>query len=93
MSESKIFFRLTKTTNTYKHISRNIGATMTASRKLAHDKVFSNVFTKRPIVKTRNETGLQSKKVIALNLYLDINEFVYERRLMMKVFSMTKFLC
>ncbi len=23
----------------YKHISRNIGATMTASRKLAHDKV------------------------------------------------------
>ncbi len=41
MSESKIFFRLIQATNTYKHISRNIGrATMTASRKLAHDKVF-----------------------------------------------------
>ncbi len=41
MSESKIFFRLTKATNTYKHISRNIDATMTASRKLAHDNVLS----------------------------------------------------
>ncbi len=41
MSESKIFFRLTQATNTYKHISRNIGSTMTASRKLAHDKVFN----------------------------------------------------
>ncbi len=39
MSESKIFIRLTQATNTYKHISRNIGATMTASRKLAHGKV------------------------------------------------------
>ncbi len=39
MSESKIFFRLTQTTNTYRHISRNIGATITASRKLAHGKV------------------------------------------------------
>ncbi len=37
MSQSKIFFRLTQPTNTYKHISRNIGATITASRKLAHD--------------------------------------------------------
>ncbi len=41
MPESKIFLRLTQATNTYKHISRNIGATMAAaSRKLAHDKVF-----------------------------------------------------
>ncbi len=39
MSES-FFFRLTQATNTYKHISRNIGATMTASRKLDNDKVF-----------------------------------------------------
>ncbi len=38
MSQSKIYFSLT--TNTYKHISRNIGATMTASRKLGHDKPF-----------------------------------------------------
>ncbi len=40
MSETKIFLRLIQATNTYKHISRNIGATMTASTKLAHDKVF-----------------------------------------------------
>ncbi len=40
MSESKIFFRLTQATHTYKHISRNIGATMKTSRKLDHDKVF-----------------------------------------------------
>ncbi len=39
MSESKICFRLAQATNTYKHISRNVGATMTASRKLACDKV------------------------------------------------------
>ncbi len=40
MSESKIFLRLTQAINTYKHISRNMGATMTASRKLVHDKVY-----------------------------------------------------
>ncbi len=34
---------------------------------------------------------MQSKIFIALNLYIDINEIVYERRLMMKVFFMTKF--
>ncbi len=39
MSESKISFRLIQATNSYKHISRNIAATMTASRKLAHDKL------------------------------------------------------
>ncbi len=63
---------------------------MTDSRKLAHDKVLIS-FTKhakRPLKKIKN--ALQSKKVIALNLYIDINELVYERRLMMKVFSMTK---
>ncbi len=31
------------------------------------------------------------KNVITLNLYIDINELVYERRFMMKLFSMTKF--
>ncbi len=35
MSESKILFRLMEATITYKHISRNIGATLKASRKLA----------------------------------------------------------
>ncbi len=39
MSESKIFFRLTQAISTYKYISRNIGATMTASRKFAHESV------------------------------------------------------
>ncbi len=33
MSEPKIFIKLTQATNTYKHISRNIEATITASRK------------------------------------------------------------
>ncbi len=40
MSVSKIFFKLTQATNTYMHISRYIGSTMTASRKCSHDKVF-----------------------------------------------------
>ncbi len=40
MSESKTFFRLTQAISTYKHISRNIGATITASWKLCHNKVF-----------------------------------------------------
>ncbi len=52
MSESKIFFRLTQATNTYKHISRNIGNTMTASRKLAHDNFFFSFSPpKRPFKK------------------------------------------
>ncbi len=76
MSKSKIFFRLTQATNTYKHISRNIGATMTACRKLAHDKVFL-IFSQKGLFKKR-KIALQSKKVIALNLYIDINELVYE---------------
>ncbi len=85
MSESKISFMLAQATNTYKHISRNIGATITASRKLAHGKVFFNFFTKRHFF--TKQIALQSKNVIALNLYIDINELVYERRLMMKVFD------
>ncbi len=39
MSQSKIFFMLAQATNTYKHITRNIGATMRASWKLAYGKV------------------------------------------------------
>ncbi len=50
-----------------------------------------NFFTKRPF-KTK-KWHYNKKNVIALNLYIDINELVYERRLMMKVFSITKFLC
>ncbi len=63
---------------------------MTASRRLAHDKVF-NFFHQKAFLKKK--IALQSKHIIALNLYIDINELVYERMLMMKVFLMTQFLC
>ncbi len=53
MSESKIFFRLAQATNTYKHLFRNIGATMTASRKLVHDKVFKKQFHRKAFFKTK----------------------------------------
>ncbi len=89
MSELKIFLWLTQAPNTSIQISRNIGATMTASRKLAHDNVFKFFHEKVFFIKKKN--ALQSKNVIALNLYIDINELMYERRLMMNVFSMTKF--
>ncbi len=48
---------------------------------------FFNFFHKKAFKKIY--IALQSKKVIALNLYIDINELVNERR-SMKVFSMTK---
>ncbi len=48
MSELEILLWLTQAPNTSMQISRNIGATMTASIKLAHDKVFLIFFTKRP---------------------------------------------
>ncbi len=38
----------------------------------------------------KKKIALQSIKVTALNLCIDINELVNERRLMMKVFSMAK---
>ncbi len=37
------------------------------------------------------KNGGTMKNVIALNLYIGTNVLVYERRLMMKVWSMTKF--
>ncbi len=40
MSQSKDFFWLIQTPNISKHISRNGGATIKASRKTAHDNVF-----------------------------------------------------
>ncbi len=59
---------------------------MTASRKLAHDKVFKFFHKKAFLKKKKNQ------KVIALNRYINVNKLVYERRLM-SFFSMTKFLC
>ncbi len=40
MSQSKDFFLLIQAPYISKHISRNEGATIKASRKTAHDKVF-----------------------------------------------------
>ncbi len=39
------------------------------------------------------KNGGTIKYVIALNLYIGTNVLVYERRLMVNVWSMTKFLC
>ncbi len=75
-----IFFWLIQAPNISKHISRNGGATIKVSRKTAHDKVFFKFWG-------------TMKNVIALNLYIGTNVLVYERRLMVKVWSMTKFLC
>ncbi len=87
MSESKIFFRLTHATN---FLSRNIGrATIKVSRKTAHDKVFFILEQKGHF---SPKYGGTMKNIIALNLYIDTNVLVYERRLMVKVWSMTKFL-
>ncbi len=38
----------------------------------------------------KKKIALQSKNIIALNRYIDINELVYERRLMMKVDKVSK---
>ncbi len=47
---------------------------MIASRKLAYDKDFK-YFHKKAFLKNTKNT-LQSKRLIALNLYIDINELV-----------------
>ncbi len=54
-----MFFRLTQAINTYKHISRTVEATMTASRKLAIDKVFKNISQKGLPKKTKKNTTSQ----------------------------------
>ncbi len=59
-------------------------------RKTAYDKVFL-FWGKMAIFSPKN--GGTMKNVIALNLYISTNVLVYERRLMVKVWSMTKFLC
>ncbi len=73
-----------------KHISRNGGALLKASRKTAHVKVFFILGQKGHFFPKNCGT---MKKVIALNLYIGTNVLVYERRLMVKVWSMTKFMC
>ncbi len=76
--------------NISKHISRNRGATIKASRKTAHDKVFLILGQKGHFFP---KNGVTMKNVIALNLYIRTNVLVYEKRLMVKAWSMTKFLC
>ncbi len=49
MSELEIFLWLTQAPNTSMQMSRNIGVTMTVSRKLAHGKVVFFKFTKMTI--------------------------------------------
>ncbi len=90
MFQSKDLFWLIQAPNIFKHISRNGGATIKASRKTAHDKVILILGQKGHF---SPQNGGTMKNVIALNLYIVTNVLVYERRLMMKVFSMTKFLC
>ncbi len=90
MSQSKELFWLIQTPNISKHMSRNGGATIKASRKTAHDKDFL-ILGQKAIFSQKN--GGTKKNVIALNLYIGTNVLVYERRLMVKVWSMTKFLC
>ncbi len=48
MSQAKDLFWLIQAPNISKHISRNGGAAIKASRKTAHDKVFLNFGAKRP---------------------------------------------
>ncbi len=54
------------------------GATINSSRKTANDKVFLILGQKGHFF---------TKNVIALNLYIGTNVLVYERRLMVKVWS------
>ncbi len=76
---------LIQATNMSKHISRNGGATIKASRKTAHDKVFFILGQNGHFSQKwwHHEKGYRPKS----------NVLLYERRLMVKVWSMTKFLC
>ncbi len=90
MSQTKDLLGLIKAPNISKHISRNRGAIIKVSRKAAHDKVFVILGQKGHYFPQNAGT---MKYVIALNLYIVTNVLVYERRLMVKVWSMTKILC
>ncbi len=65
-----------------KHISKNRGDKIKASRKTAHDNVF-NFGTKGPFFVKKMVAP--SKKGYTLNLYIGINVLVYERWLVLKV--------
>ncbi len=70
MSQSKDFSGLIQATNISKYISRNGGATIKASRKTAHDKVFFILGQKGHLFP---KNGGTMKNVITLNLYIGTN--------------------
>ncbi len=84
MPQSKDFFGLIQAPYISKHISRNRGATIKASRKTAHDKVFY-FGAKRQFFS--HKWRHHQNKVIALNMYIGTNVLVYERWLVLKVRS------
>ncbi len=86
MSQSKDFFGLIQAPNISKHISRNGGATIKASRKTAHDKVFF-------ILGQKGQKRHHPKKVIDLNMYIGTNVLVYERWLVLKVWYKAQRYC
>ncbi len=67
MSQSKDVFWLIQAPYMSKHISRNGGATINASRKTAHDKVFFYFGAKRPFFSQKmvapSKKGYSSKYV------------------------------
>ncbi len=69
--------------NISKHISRNRGATIKASRKTIHDKVFF-ILGQKFIFCTKKIQHHQ-KKVVTLNMYIGTNGLVYGRWLVLKV--------
>ncbi len=83
MSQSKDFFWLIQAPYISKHISRNGGATIKASRKTAHDNFFFILGQKGHFF--RKKWRHHQKNVIALNMYIGTNVLVYERWLVLKV--------
>ncbi len=82
MSQSKDNFWIIQAPYISKHISRNGGATIKASRKTAPDKVFY-FGAKRPFLLQKGRH--HQKKLIALNMYIGTNVLVYERWSVLKV--------
>ncbi len=70
MTQSKDFFWFIQAPYISKHISRNGGARIKASRKTAHDKVFFYFGAKNG--------GTIKNKVTALNMYIGTNVLMYE---------------
>ncbi len=57
----QILLGLIQALNMSKHISRNRGATIKASRKIVHGKVFLNFGTNRPFFSPKNGGTIQKK--------------------------------